>query len=71
MHLTQNYDKIDFRQYRIIQVCGLRSEIFRQLAQIISSHTDVWGLIFGQADGIISKQGVRLELCGVAFIINF
>ncbi|MEE0855810.1 MAG: hypothetical protein U0L58_00735, partial [Ruminococcus sp.] len=53
-------------QYRIIQVYGLRSQIFRQNVQIISSHTDVWGLIFGQSDGIICKQGVRRELCGVA-----
>ena len=29
-------------------------------------HTDVWILIFGQSDGIICKQGVRHELCGVA-----
>ncbi len=53
-------------QYRIIQVCGLHSQIFCQDVQIISSHTDVWGLIFGQPDGIICKQGVRRELCGVA-----
>ena len=31
-------------------------------------HTDVWILIFGQSDRIICKQGVRHELCGVAFI---
>ena len=54
------------RQYRIIQVCGLRSQVFRQVGQIISAHTDVWVLIFGQADGTICKQGVRRELCGVA-----
>ncbi|MEE0675524.1 MAG: hypothetical protein UCN61_06655, partial [Ruminococcus sp.] len=52
-----------------IQVCGLRSQIFRQSAQIISVHTDVWILIFGHSDGIICKQGVRLELCGVALIV--
>ena len=54
------------RQYRIIQVCGLRSKIFRQSVQIISIHTGVWVLIFGQSDGTIFKQGVRRELCGVA-----
>ena len=54
------------RQYRIILVRGLRSQIFRQNVQIISVHTDVWILIFGQSDGIICKQGVRRELCGVA-----
>ena len=54
------------RQYRIIPVRGLRSQIFRQNVQIISVHTDVWILIFGQSDGIICKQGVRRELCGVA-----
>ena len=57
-----------YRQYRIIQVCGLRSQVFRQVGQIISAHTDVWVLIFGQADGTICKQGVRRELCGVAYI---
>ena len=45
---------------------GLRSQIFRQNVQIISVHTDVWILIFGQSDGIICKQGVRHELCGIA-----
>ncbi len=39
---------------------------FCQNVQIISSHTDVWGLIFGQSDGIICKQGVRRESCDVA-----
>ena len=41
--------------------------------KIISAHTDVWVLIFGQADGTICKQGVRRELCGVAVntILNF
>jgi len=52
-------------------VCGLRSKIFRQLVQIISAHTDVLVLIFGQDDGIMFKQGVRRELCGVAFIYFF
>ena len=47
-------------------VYGLRSKIFRQVGQIIRSHTAVWGLISGQADGIILKQGVRHELCGAA-----
>ncbi len=47
-------------------VRGLRSQIFRQNVQIISVHTDVWILIFGQSDETIFKQGVRHELCGVA-----
>ena len=33
-------------------------------------HTDVCVLIFGQTDGIIFKQGVRRELCGIAYIIR-
>ena len=49
---------------------GLRSQIFRQSAQIISVHTDVWMLIFGHSGGIICKQGVRHELCGVAYTAN-
>ena len=40
--------------------------IFCQIGQIISSHTDVWVLIFGQYDGIISRQDARIELCGIA-----
>ena len=57
---------MNLRQYRTIQVCGLRSKIFRQTAQIIGRHTDVWVPIFGQSDGIKFKQGVRRELCGIA-----
>ncbi len=34
-----------YRQYRIILVRGLRSQIFRQNVQIISVHTDVWILM--------------------------
>ena len=49
---------------------GLRSQIFRQSAQIISVHTDVWMQIFGLSGGIICKQGVRHELCGVAYTAN-
>ena len=60
---------IKLRQHRIIQVCGLRSKIFRQNVQIIGRHTDVWVPIFGQSDGTRFKQGVRLELCGGALII--
>ena len=63
------YFNYALRQHRIIQVCGLRSKIFRQSVQIISMHTDVWMLIFGQSVGIIFKQGVHRELCGVALII--
>ena len=44
----------------------MRCQIFRQGGQIIGAHTDVWVLIFGQADGTICKQGVRRKLCGVA-----
>ena len=60
----------DLRQHRIIQVCGLRGQIFRQCGQIISSHTDVWVLIFGHNDGTICKQGVRRELCGAALKVD-
>jgi len=41
----------NFRQYRTIQVYGLRSKIVRQSVQIIGLHTDVWMPIFGQSDG--------------------
>ena len=58
------------RQHRTIWMCGLRSKIFRQSAQIIGVHTDVWMPIFGQSDGIIFKQGVHRELCGVALRIS-
>ena len=54
------------RQYRIIQVCGLRSKIFRQVVQINQGKADALPRFFGQADGIIFKQAVRLELCGIA-----
>jgi hypothetical protein len=57
------------RQYRIIQVCGLRSKIFRQVVQINQGKADALPRFFGQADGIIFKQAVRLELCGVALIV--
>ncbi len=57
------------RQYRIIQVCGLRSKIFRQVVQINQDKADALPRFFGQADGIIFKQAVRLELCGVALIL--
>ena len=56
----------DLRQHRIIQVCGLRSKIFRQVVQINQGKADALPRFFGQADGIIFKQAVRLELCGVA-----
>ncbi len=36
--------------------------MYKQSVRIL----DVWVLIFGQTDGIICKQGVRRELCGVA-----
>ena len=68
--LSTGFCSIYLRQHRIIQVCGLRGQIFRQCVQIISSHTDVWVLIFGHNDGTICKQGVRRELCGAALIIN-
>ena len=54
------------RQYRIIQVYGLRSKIFRQVVQINQGKAVALPRFFGQADGIIFKQAVRLELCGVA-----
>jgi len=49
-------------------VCGLRSKIFCQVVQINQGKADALPRFFGQADGIIFKQAVRLELCGVAFI---
>ncbi len=52
----------------IIQVCGLRSKIFRQVVQINQGKADALPRFFGQGDGIIFKQAVRLELCGVALI---
>ena len=59
-----------FRQYRIIQVCGLRSKIFRQVVQINWGKAVALPRFFGQADGIRFKQAGRLELCGVAFSIQ-
>ena len=47
-------------------MCGLRSKIFRQVVQINQGKADALPRFFGQADGIIFKQAVRLELCGVA-----
>ena len=45
---------------------GLRSKIFRQVEQINRGKADALPRFFGQADGIIFKQAVRLDLCGVA-----
>ena len=61
--------KMLFRQYRTIQVCGLRSQIFRQVGQINRGKAVALPRFFGQADGIICKQAVRFVLCGVAFIL--
>jgi hypothetical protein len=58
-----------FRQYRIIQVSGLRSKIFRQVVQINRGKAVALPRFFGQADGIIFKQAVHFELCGVALDI--
>ena len=58
------------RQYRIIQVCGLRSKIFRQVVQINRGKAVALPRFFGQADGIRFKQAVRLELCGVALRLD-
>ncbi len=58
------------RQHRTIQVCGLRSKIFRQSVQIIGRHTDVWVPIFGQSDGTRFKQGVHRVLCGGALRLS-
>ena len=49
----------------------MRSKIFRQVVQINQGKADALPRFFGQADGIIFKQAVRLELCGVALIIGF
>ena len=57
------------RQYRIIQVCGLRSKIYCQGAQINLGKADALPRFLGQSDGIRFKQGVRRELCGVALIV--
>ncbi len=46
----------------------MRSKIFRQVVQINQGKADALPRFFGQADGIIFKQAVRLELCGVALI---
>ncbi len=51
-------------------MCGLRSKIFRQVVQINQGKADALPRFFGQADGIIFKQAVRLELCGVALTIT-
>lgn len=59
----------DIRQYRIIQMCGLRSQKSRQMAQKFAGHPDGWSRIFGTYDEHLCKQGVRRELCGVAIII--
>ena len=48
-------------------MCGLRSEIFRQVVQINRGKAVALPRFFGQADGTRFKQAVRLELCGVAF----
>ena len=61
----------NLRQYRIIQVCGLHSKIFRQVVQINQGKADALLRFFGQADGIIFKQAVRLELCGVALMFCY
>ena len=61
----------NLRQYRIIQVCGLRSKIFRQIVQINRGKAVALPRFFGQADGIRFKQAGRLELCGVALNIRF
>ena len=39
------------RQYRIIQVCGLRSKIFRQVVKINRGKAVALPRFFGQADG--------------------
>ena len=44
----------------------MRSKIFRQVVQINQGKADALPRFFGQADGIIFKQAVRIELCGVA-----
>jgi len=48
----------------------LRSKIFRQVVQINQGKADALPRFFGQADGIVFKQAVRLELCGVAYNYN-
>ena len=48
----------------------MRSKIFRQVVQINQGKADALPRFFGQADGIIFKQAVRLELCGVAYKVS-
>ena len=49
----------------------MRSKILRQVVQKIEVRLTPCRDFFGQADGIIFKQGVRHELCGVAFIVAY
>ena len=52
-------------------MCGLRSKIFRQVVQKFCRLADASQGIFVQHDGNSFKQGVHLNLCGVALIITF
>ena len=45
-------------------MCGLRSQIFRQIVQILCSQPDGLQVKFVRNDGNRCKQGVRRELCG-------
>ena len=48
----------------------MRSKIFRQVVQINQGKADALPRFFGQADGVICKQAVRLALCGVALSLR-
>ncbi len=60
---------VALRQYRTIEVCELRSKIFRQVVQKFCRLADASQENFVQHDGNRFKQGVRLNLCGIA--LNF
>ena len=58
------------RQHRIIPVRRLRRPIFRQAAQKAQGILRVLPSIFVLYDGILGKQDVCRELCGVALRLN-
>ena len=58
----------NLRQYRTIQVCGLRRQFFRQIGRNFRRNPAGFQENFGQYGGNKCKQGVRRELCGVALI---
>ncbi len=57
------------RQNRTIEMCGWRSKIFRQVEQKFCRLADASQGIFTHHDRNSFKQGVRLNLCGVALTV--